>query len=140
MDWFACQSGNDEGSGGIGELNGLTLGDSIGGGPGDGNLDLTVGTDPNTWTLDNPNGYSVLAIAIKQSSEVAVWLLDLQKDLSGTWTVAGPSNSTNVFSHFNAWYADPTDPPVDVVPLPAAGWMLMAGLGGLAAMRRRKKS
>lgn len=26
------------------------------------------------------------------------------------------------------------------IPLPAAGWMLLAGLGGLAAMRRRKKS
>ncbi|CAN0595349.1 unnamed protein product, partial [Ectocarpus sp. 12 AP-2014] len=27
-----------------------------------------------------------------------------------------------------------------VVPLPAAGWMLLAGLGGLAAMKRRRKS
>lgn len=29
---------------------------------------------------------------------------------------------------------------VSAVPLPAAGWMLLAGLGGIAAMRRRKAS
>ena len=27
---------------------------------------------------------------------------------------------------------------VEVVPLPAAGWMLLAGVGGIAALRRRK--
>ena len=29
---------------------------------------------------------------------------------------------------------------VNPIPLPAAGWMLLAGLGGLAAMKRRKKA
>ncbi|MEO1238953.1 MAG: VPLPA-CTERM sorting domain-containing protein, partial [Pseudomonadota bacterium] len=29
---------------------------------------------------------------------------------------------------------------VSPIPLPAAGWMLLAGLGGLAAMKRRKSS
>jgi len=29
---------------------------------------------------------------------------------------------------------------VSPVPLPAAGWMLLAGLGGIAAMKRRKKA
>ena len=31
-------------------------------------------------------------------------------------------------------------PHMSAVPLPAAGWMLIAGLGGLAAMKRRKKA
>jgi len=31
-------------------------------------------------------------------------------------------------------------PTMAAVPLPAAGWMLIAGLGGLAAMKRRKKA
>lgn len=34
---------------------------------------------------------------------------------------------------------DPTDPP-SAVPLPAAGWLLMAGLGGLSVVRRRRKT
>lgn len=32
------------------------------------------------------------------------------------------------------------DPPVPAVPLPAAGWMLMAAIGGLAAARRRRRA
>lgn len=40
------------------------------------------------------------------------------------------------FSHYTEFGSIPGLPPV---PLPAAGWMLIAGLGGLAAIRRRKK-
>ncbi|MBC7154879.1 MAG: VPLPA-CTERM sorting domain-containing protein [Rhodobacteraceae bacterium] len=29
---------------------------------------------------------------------------------------------------------------IAAVPLPAAGWLMMAGIGGLAAMRRRRKA
>ncbi|MFN3847725.1 MAG: VPLPA-CTERM sorting domain-containing protein, partial [Paracoccaceae bacterium] len=34
----------------------------------------------------------------------------------------------------------PPPPPPPPVPLPAAGWLMLAGLGGLAAMRRRKRA
>ena len=32
------------------------------------------------------------------------------------------------------------DVKIEPIPLPAAGWLLLGGLGGLAAMKRRKKS
>lgn len=45
-------------------------------------------------------------------------------------------------SHLTLYGVDGTlvDNNVDVVPLPAAGFMLLAGIGGLGAMRRFKKS
>lgn len=57
---------------------------------------------------------------------------------SGEWL--SPSNNGNDggdISHLTFYNGDEEVPPV---PLPAAGWMLLAGVGGLAAMRRRRKA
>ena len=48
------------------------------------------------------------------------------------WTEENQDNS----AHLYASYSVVPSP----VPLPAAGWMLIAGLGGLVAMKRRKKA
>lgn len=52
----------------------------------------------------------------------AGWLVSLAKSVIST-DGAGPGN-----------------PNPGAVPLPAAGWLMIAGLGGLAAARRRKKA
>jgi hypothetical protein len=52
---------------------------------------------------------------------------------SGSWSISGQQ----ALSHANL-YAKLADTPVNVIPLPAAGWLLLAGVGGLAAMRRKK--
>jgi hypothetical protein len=46
-------------------------------------------------------------------------------------------NNTPGISHLTV-YTGGDDP--NVVPLPAAGWLLLAGVGGLAAMRRKKSA
>lgn len=52
-----------------------------------------------------------------------------------------PKYFHNCYSAFKitSLTVDYTPPPPPPVPLPAAGWMLIAGLGGLAALRRRRK-
>jgi hypothetical protein len=47
-------------------------------------------------------------------------------------TAVFSNNSANAFEYGNL--------SVEPIPLPAAGWMLLAGVGGMAAMRRRKKA
>lgn len=61
-------------------------------------------------------------------------------DFFGTYT--GSSFAIGASGYNDEWKlrsvaVDYTPP---VVPLPAAGWMLMAGIGGLAAMKRRRKA
>lgn len=48
--------------------------------------------------------------------------------------IGGTGTGTAAFTAGQA-----TTPGISPVPLPAAGWMLIAGLGGLAAMGRRRK-
>ena len=47
-------------------------------------------------------------------------------------TAEGESNSAQLFAEFTA------DPFLAPIPLPAAGWMLLLGVGGLAAARRKR--
>lgn len=56
---------------------------------------------------------------------------------SGSWSTMGIFNNNNQqqeLSHISYWSA----PEISAVPLPAAGFLLIGALGGLAAMRRLK--
>ena len=61
-------------------------------------------------------------------------MIDIDATETGLWLV---SLSKSVITTDGR---DPGTPNPSAVPLPAAGWLLFAGLGGLAAMRRRKKA
>jgi hypothetical protein len=36
--------------------------------------------------------------------------------------------------------AEPNEPPVNQVPVPAAGWLLLTGIAGLVGFSRRKRN
>ena len=57
------------------------------------------------------------------------------------WTAEDQANEAVLRARFTLMGpVDPIDPPPSPVPLPAAGWMVLTGLGALAAARARRKS
>ncbi|ARE42052.1 hypothetical protein RGUI_3911 [Rhodovulum sp. P5] len=67
-------------------------------------------------------------IAVKAANKYQIFEIT-GGDVSGTIDISGYQR--NDISHVSFYN-------IAAVPLPAAGWMLIGGLGGLAAMQRRK--
>ena len=91
------------------------------------------------WRLIEPAMFDpayYYAFAIKGSTDQAVYVMDTAS-MSGDWTTFDLFTNNNEnnpgLSNIGLYKA-----PATVIPLPAAGWLLIAGLGGLAVMRRRK--
>lgn len=141
-----CSPGNSTGSGSPITAAGWTDGAELQGsaltpsGSILGALGLSADKSTGAWSITNPSLYPMLGISIKQGNGFAFYILDLTKALSGFYfTGNNPSPTGHDVSHINAWYKG-TPPPPPPVPVPAAGLLLLGALGGLAALRRRKRA
>lgn len=118
-----------------GTQNGVTL-----------NVGNNGGTS-GTWSVSDWNGYSLVMAVIKGGPTFSAYLLGDPSGTSGTWDTNGILNGNGGrgpgLSHLTLYYAqngdNPPHPPAPI-PLPAAGWLLLAGIGGMAALKRRRKS
>ncbi len=81
--------------------------------------------------LDAVEGYSLFAVLIKSAQEHIIYYDNMFEDMD---TLLLGNKGVSHISYFGV--EDDMTP----VPLPAAGWMLLAGVGGLGALRRRKKA
>ncbi len=79
--------------------------------------------------------WSDIVLAFKSGGRNTTWAAFLLGDgvTSGTWSIT----NRQALSHANLYARKIEAPDTAPVPLPAAGLLLVAGLGGLAAFRRK---
>lgn len=106
------------------------------------NLTQLGGLLTGTWSVGSFGGHTKAALVVKGGSVGWVaYFLDLTR-LSGSWSTADLLNrggNQPGLSHLSLYVADRVAPPPPTpVPLPAAGLLLLAAVGVMAALGRRR--
>lgn len=88
------------------------------------------------WSVSSWAGIAQAMLVVKGSNGFIAYLMDLSST-SGTWNTVGLLNNGGRqpdISHLTLYTTSGPAP----IPLPAAGFLLLGALGGLAALRRKK--
>ncbi|WP_424967588.1 VPLPA-CTERM sorting domain-containing protein [Dinoroseobacter sp. S375] len=94
-------------------------------------------TKSGTWSVNAwPTNYDDVAFAFKGGNGFALFRIDTSGETSGDWMLDKGLSNFRVFTTVS----DPNAPPIpDIpsqVPLPAAAWLLLGGLGVLGSAKR----
>ena len=97
-----------------------------------------------SWAVDGSAGFGSLMVVLKAGGKMSAFLIDDLQELAGLWNIDREVCNGNIckkvgfrLKHASVYYTPPTPA---TVPVPAAGFMLLAGLAGLAGLRRARKS
>jgi hypothetical protein len=119
---------------------------------GNGNTTGVIGINNNkdTYTANGSGGFFTTALGTLNSSSNSLDYDSLALNSGGAvWdlNVLRQANETNLWNEsFSSAFIDikvqeiTTQPPSGQIPLPAGGWLLLTGLGGLAALRRKRRA
>lgn len=88
-------------------------------------------TKAGAWMLSDRSSVSDIVVTLKAGSGFGAFLLDAVST-AGLWS------SSKELSHASVYYTGKPNSPAPV-PLPAAAWLLLAGMGGLGAAAHRRK-
>lgn len=98
------------------------------------------------WAVDGSAGFGSLMIVLKAGRKMSAFLIDDLQELAGLWSIEREVCNRGVcknvgfrLKHASIYYT-PAIPEPAPVPVPAAGFMLLAGLAGLAGLRRARKA
>ena len=109
----------------------VSLGKNEEGIGGVGTIESTDGGFSGTWSFSEP----VAFVSVKADGSFKVF--DVMGVDDGTWDTFGLINhggNQAAWSHVSFWQTDPQT----VVPLPAAAWLFISGLGALGMLRRQQ--
>lgn len=97
-----------------------------------------TGTDVGDNYQDDDDAFvsAALYIIMKVGNNPDYLMIRNDSGVSQTFSYAKASGSKGGLSHTFSLGTPPPSP----VPLPAAGWLLLAGIAGMGAIRRRRKS
>jgi hypothetical protein len=119
---------------------------------GNGNTTGVIGINNNNdaYTADGSGGFFTTALGTLNSSSNSLDYDSLALNSGGAvWdlNVLRQADETNKWNDsFSSAFIDikvqeiTTQPPSGQIPLPAGGWLLLTGLGGLAALRRKRRA
>jgi len=100
-------------------------------------LTYDLGNLTGSWSVTSWAGIGDAMLVVKGGRGFSGYKIDTSKGLFGTWSTASLTNGGGnrpAISHMTL-YATPAP-----IPLPAAGFLLLGALGGLAVLRRRRRA